>query len=130
MERTRENFTAAITAVVERAGRDYVYELPSGEIDGVYHESSSCRYIDPYEGGPSCLIAQALDYMGIGVDPSWDEFEKLAYVVLVELGFDQTTAWAAGAAQGSQDTQNNWGKALDAYNNAILNTNESEPTNE
>ncbi len=115
MTNLRDRVSAAMNEVVNRAGDDFVYEIPVCEEDGEFHELSHCVYINPFTGEPSCMIAQILVEMGFELNPEWDKKTLTADFILPELGFDALTTNAAHAAQLSQDSEKTWAEAREEY---------------
>lgn len=109
MDLPTTSFTTAIRRVVEREGRDYVYESPAG----------SCQYVHNDE--PGCLIGAALYEMGIPLNVLREFEGKNAEALLVALMarrhivVSEVEIAAANAAQQMQDDHQTWGAALDVY---------------
>lgn len=110
-------FTEALEKVVNRAGRNFVYESPKLNHDGSKNSLETCMYIDPETGDPSCMIAQALAEMKIELKEEWDgePVAMTADEVLSELGFSEKIQIAATQAQNLQDELKTWGEAIDRY---------------
>lgn len=105
-------FTGAMRAVVEEAGRDYVY-VPEVE--------DSCRYLH-IDRTPGCLIGRVLFRLGCTIEDldRWDNLGgNAANSVLDILGFPVFVQYAARHAQNLQDAGASWGTVLDRYEEVI-----------
>lgn len=117
-EITRENFTAAIEAVVAERGESFVYEKPEG--------FRACQYTNE-DGTPGCLIGAALAKLGYtaentrGLERTYpDSYGYSAREILEALGIDDSTLLiAATKAQNRQDDGLEYHAALEAYHAAL-----------
>lgn len=106
----------AITALREvvAGNEDYVYQPPVG---------SMCVYV--HDGKPSCLVAQVLSKLGVGIDDlgrldhkSTDHFDSpvpvTAYRLSDHMPIEDRASGILGYAQSRQDLGETWGEALAA----------------
>lgn len=119
---TEAQFTAAITAVVEQRGRDYVYSRPkAGQTS-----PSICLYVHTDETNnrtPGCIIGATLVELGISLDALSDREGHPGYYLIKGwndsvYGLIRTSEKVrngSSAAQEAQDAAKTWGDALDTY---------------
>jgi hypothetical protein len=112
---TDEAFIDAITAEVEAAGPDFVYQEDPFQ---------TCDYVR--DGQPSCLIGRALARLGMSVEElkTFDANDlpnptnirnPSAAGIMYSLGFSERVTAAADVAQGLQDSCRTWGRALEVF---------------
>lgn len=113
---TEDDVRTHLSAIVQEAGPDYVYErvqLESGE--------TVCQYVD--NGAPSCLVGHFLHRMGVPIESlslgdtrlgeaALDLLERLAEHQEIE-GVTLKVSRALQVAQSTQDEGMSWGQALD-----------------
>lgn len=91
-------------------GFDFVYTPPS--------DKDMCVYVR--DGVPSCLVGQALAYLGVsidvleGLDTACEGKSASADVLAVYYLTTDTAGRVLQTAQSVQDRQEPWGKALEA----------------
>lgn len=105
---THEQVTAAIQAVVEEEGPDYVYPT----LDGL-----GCFYV--YDGNASCLVGKVLYCLGADLEDlkRCDDLGIINDLVLERVGIQMSeeAQTALRYAQSAQDQRQTWGEALDRY---------------
>jgi hypothetical protein len=118
---TEEEFTAALRAVVEERGADYVY--PKYDENYTLLDALGfpiCQYSTP-SGEPACIVGAALAKIDPELVPPYG-YMKPAHSVLNDIiseesGFAESPewVWAARSAQSAQDAGRTWGEALTRY---------------
>lgn len=114
---TAAEMLEALRQAVALKGENYVYEYPTYEGG---EPTAECVYIDPSTGGPSCVVAYALDVLrpdiwkaspvvqGNRTANEFTDYRENVLEVTVE------AATVARAAQRVQDNEKPWSEALRA----------------
>ena len=116
---TRENFTAALEAVVAERGEDFVYPVKWREEPpiGMSPEEGRCKYTVTNEDGErvgACIVGAALEHL---LGHPYEGPNDSAFHLLID-GFnveDEEFANAVAEAQAKQDGGGTWGQALAVY---------------
>lgn len=106
-------------AVAEK-GADYVYASFAKEVS---KNDSTCLYVDPETGAPSCIVGHVVSYLDSDLLPEISEWEteatddttvfSLAGRLEDRLHFTERALATLTLAQQSQDNGITWGRALE-----------------
>lgn len=124
-----ESFTAAMEAVVQERGPDWVY--PLGEpgwvlADDLMSASGGCRYVRTDADEPGCIIGAALHKMGVPLHQlrPWEGQSVAAVIPEIEITLNighasENLMDAADWAQTRQDLGATWGEALEKFKEVL-----------
>lgn len=108
---------ALLQRAVDEKGASYIYEAPV-PING-------CIYFEESEQGmvPSCLVGHVMSYMGMDyTDIKGEKNNRKTIEMLVNEGYVNVSSLAAEglrAAQDAQDSGEDWGTSLAAFDSAV-----------